>query len=170
MTMHYRVAVLADIHGNLPALEAVLDDIRRYRPDGVIVAGDYTSCPQSNETIALMRPMGGWMIRGNSDERVLTYGSSETPPEWQTRLQYTLLRWDCRHMSGESVAFLRSLPEQRSVHIAGTDAIRVVHGSPRNQSESIYPDHDPDVLGPMLAQIAEPVMICGHTHEPWDRK
>jgi predicted phosphodiesterase len=110
------------------------------------------------------------MIRGNSDERVLAYGSSEAPPEWQTHLQYTLLRWDCRHVSGESVAFLRSLLEQRPVYIAGTDAIRVVHGSPRNQSESIYPDRDPDLLGSMVAQIAEPVMICGHTHEPWNRQ
>ena len=166
--MLHRIAVLSDIHGNLPALEAVLDDMRQYQPDGVIVAGDYTGGPQPNETIPLLSSTRGWMICGNSDEGVLSYDGLEAPQEWRTHLQYALLRWACRHVSEESVAFLRSLPTQRLVHIGGADAIRVVHGSPRNQSESIYPDRDPDLLRTILEQVVEPVLICGHTHEPWE--
>jgi predicted phosphodiesterase len=62
-----RLAVLADTHGNLPALEAVLADARQQGVDGIIVAGDLTTGgPHQLETINLLRSLGSWMIRGNN--------------------------------------------------------------------------------------------------------
>lgn len=58
-----RLATLADVHGNLPALEAVLDDVRQHAIDGIIVAGDHIALPHANETIRLLRSHGSWMIR-----------------------------------------------------------------------------------------------------------
>ncbi len=163
-----RLAVLADIHGNLPALEAVLEDLRHCEPDGILVAGDLAEgCPQPNEVVRLLRSRRHWMIRGNGDTRLLRYDAGEGPAAWRTHLQWALVRWSHRHVDQDTLAFIRSLPEQRIVDIAGMAPIRVVHGSPRNPSELIFPDQDPLALDLALAQVPEPVLICGHTHIPW---
>lgn len=162
-----RLAILADIHGNLPALEAVLNDIGQPAPEGVIVAGDFIGGPQPNETIGLLRSLPGWMIRGNSDENVLRYTAGKAPAAWQDSRQWALMRWSCRNLERDNLEFLASLPIQRVVEIDHTASMRVVHGSHRNLSEPIFPDRDPGMLAGLLAQVAEPVYICGHTHIPW---
>jgi putative phosphoesterase len=162
-----RLAVLSDVHGNLPALEAVLRDVERHRVDGVIVAGDFIGGPQPVETIRMLRALDGWMIRGNSDANVLRYGAGEAPAAWHTSRQWALMRWACRHLDEETFAFLASLPEQRVVEIPRTAPIRVVHGSPRHPAEGICPDLDPAAPEAALAQVDEPVLVCGHTHRPW---
>ena len=162
-----RLAVLSDVHGNLPALEAVLEDMQRYDVDGIIVAGDLVGGPQPNEVVRLLGSLGAWMIRGNSDSGLLQYASGQAPESRRTHLQFALLRWTHAHVDADTRAFLGSLPEQRVTELPGRAAIRVVHGSPRDPSESIYPDRDPVVLDAALAQASEPVLVCGHTHEPW---
>ena len=161
------LAVLSDIHGNLPALQAVVADMQQYGVDGIVVAGDFIGSPQPNETIALLRSLGSRMIRGNSDNNLLRYESNDLPDSWRNDLQFALLRWAFRHVNRETFEFLRSLPEQRVIELPGAAAIRVVHGSPRHPAEAIYPNSDPALLDLVLAQVDEPVLVCGHTHEPW---
>ncbi len=62
-----RLAVLSDIHDNLPALEAELADVQQYEADGFIIAGDLTGGPQTMETLRMLRSLGTWIIRGNDD-------------------------------------------------------------------------------------------------------
>jgi putative phosphoesterase len=162
-----RIAILADIHGNLPALQAVLNDINQPVPDGVIVAGDFIGGPQPNETIRLLRSMRSWMIRGNSDENVLRFTGRKAPAAWQDSHQWALMRWTCQHLDRDNLEFLGSLPYQRVVTIDHTASIRVAHGSHCNLSEQIYPERDPGRLTSLLSQVEEPVYICGHTHIPW---
>jgi putative phosphoesterase len=162
-----RLAVMSDVHGNLPALQAVLEDLQHHQVDGIVVAGDFTGGPQPVETMRLLRSLGAWMIRGNSDTALLRYDAGDAPKAWRTSRQFALLRWGHRHVDKETLDFLRSLPEQRVVEIAGTAALRVVHGSPRDPTESIFPDRDPAILDLALAQTSEPVLVCGHTHIPW---
>ncbi len=162
-----RLAILSDVHGNLPALEAVLDDLRQYAVDGIIVAGDHIALPHANETIRLLRSLGSWMIRGNSDDNLLRYDAGDVPEAWRTSRQFGLLRFAHRHLDMDLMAYLKSLPEQRVIEMTGTAPIRVVHGSPRHLAESIFPDRDPASLDLALAQTQEPVLICGHTHIPW---
>jgi putative phosphoesterase len=161
-----RLAVMSDVHGNLPALEAVLEDLQQYELDGVIVAGDFIGGPHPVETIHLLRALGSWMIRGNSDSRLVERAAGNVPAKY-TCLQFALARWASAHVDQETVDFLKSLPEQRVVNIPGAPAIRVVHGSPRDPSESIFPDRDLSTLDLALAQVGEPVLVCGHTHIPW---
>ena len=165
-----RLAVLADVHGNLPALEAVLADIRHHDVHGFIVAGDLVGGPRPVESIQVLRSLPSWIIQGNSDAGFIRYAEGEAPPAWHTNLQFALLRWGVRQLDQEMLDFLKSLPEQRVISLPGTVPIRVVHGSPRDPAESIYPDRDPELLDEALAQITEPVLICGHTHEPWARE
>jgi putative phosphoesterase len=161
------VAVLSDTHGNLPALEAVLKDVRQFTPDGIIVAGDLVGGPHPNEMITLLRSLGSWMIQGNSDTGLLRFDAGETPESRYTHLQFALLRWSHRHVSRENMDFLRSLPEQMALEIAGTAPIRIMHGSPRDPAEGLDPDLEPDAFEMALTQTSEPVLVCGHSHRPW---
>jgi putative phosphoesterase len=163
-----RLAVLADIHGNLPALEAVLEDMRRYEPDGILVAGDLVlGGPQPNEAVRRLRSASGWIIRGNGDTQLIRYAAGDAPPAWHTHLQFGILRWTHRTVDQDTLAFLKALPEQCVVEATGTAPIRVVHGSPGHPSASIFPDKEPAALDLALAQVREPVLVCGHTHIPW---
>ena len=162
-----RLAVLSDIHGNLPALEAVLRDLERRDIDGIIVAGDFIGGPQPVETIRLLRARRTWMIRGNSDDNLLRLGNGLAPQAWHSSRQFALLRWARRHVDRGTFGFLQSLPQQRVVQVPGRVAIRVVHGSPRDPYESIFPEREPATLDAALAQVNEPVFVCGHTHIPW---
>jgi len=171
-----RLAILSDLHGNLPALEAVLEDLQQRSVDGMVVAGDYTGGPHPVETIRLAHAararlsLGGWMILGNGDIDLLAYDAGQAPATRYTHRQYALLRWAHRHTDAETLAFLRALPQQRVVALDGTDAIRVVHGAPWGASAAIVPDRRPETLERALAETGEAVLICGHTHVPWRRK
>ena len=180
-----RLAVVADTHGNLPALEAVLADIRLQEVDDIIVAGDFTGGPQPQETIDLLRSLDGWMIRGNSENYFLAYDAGDAPEAWRVGEQWATLRWSYECLSRETISFIASLPEQRVVRLDGMTPIRVVHGSPRSPSEFLYPDRDPATLelyrkaglldpdrDPVklrvaLAQVEESVLLCAHSHIPW---
>jgi len=184
-----RLAVLADTHGNLPALEAVLADARRQGVDGIIVAGDLTTGgPHQLETINLLRSLDSWMIRGNSEGYLLAYDAGDTSDAWRVSKQWASVRWSYLHLNREILDFIASLPEQRVVTLGNAAPIRVVHGSPRSPSEHLFPDRDPASLGAFrkagllppgsdpakldqaLTQIREPVLVCGHSHIPWKQK
>jgi putative phosphoesterase len=164
-----RLAVLADVHANLPALQAVLADMQQYSLEGVVVAGDMTAGPQANETVRLLRSLPNcWMIQGNNESGLLSFHTGSAPREWYTNLQFALARWTHESLDQETWDFISALPEQRKVLLEGMQPIRVVHGSPRSISELIFPELDLVPLDLALEQIEEPVMVCGHTHLPWD--
>ena len=184
-----RLAVLADIHGNLPALEAVLADVQQHEVDGIIVAGDIIGGgPQSVEAIRLLRLLDCWMIRGNNEGYFLAYDAGTAPNGWRVGDQWAAMRWSYLRLGREMLDFIASLPEQRVIALDGAVPIRVVHGSPRDLSEGLFPDRDPAALGLferagffssgkgpvklawILAQIDEPVLVCGHTHIPWTQE
>lgn len=162
-----RIALLADVHGNLPALQVVLADLESFQPELIAVAGDMTGGPHSNDCLSILREKGARMILGNSDLMLLRYLAHEGPPEWRTHLQFGLLRWNSRHLSKEHYAYLKQLPEQRVVELPGTHAICLVHGSPGDPFKGLRPDGDLARLDRALDMVAQPVLACGHTHEPW---
>jgi putative phosphoesterase len=164
-----RLAVLCDVHGNLPALEAVLEDARLRDIHGIIIAGDLSGGPEADETVRRMLSFRHWMVRRNSDLNLLRYAEDLAPPEWHTGRQYALLRWGCQHNHQETLRLLRTLPEQLVIAIPGTAPIRVVHGSPRDPFEGLSPD-EPEALETAMTQADEPVLVCGHTHIPWQRE
>jgi predicted phosphodiesterase len=184
-----RLAVLADTHGNLPALEAVLADAWQQGVDGIIVAGDFTTGgPHQLETISLLRSLGSWMIRGNSEGYLLAYDVGDVSDSWRVSKQWASVRWSYLRLNRETLDFIAALPEQRVVTLDDAAPIRVVHGSPRSPSEHLFPDQDPVSLDAFrraglllpgrdpakldqaLAQIKEPVLVCGHSHIPWKQE
>lgn len=162
-----KLALLSDVHGNLPALLAVLEDLKDFQPDTLAVAGDLTGGPYTNEVLEVLRAQNAGLILGNSDLGLVRHLRGEGPAQWHALKQFGLLRWNARNLSQEYFQFLSGLPEQRTLNLRGADPIRMVHGSPRDPFESIYPEKDVSVLDLSLAMVDEPVMVCGHTHEPW---
>ena len=162
-----RLAVLSDIHGNLPALEAVLQEVRRPTVDGILVAGDLVGGPQANETIALLAEIKADMIRGNSDINLLRYGRGDAPPPWRTARQFALLRWAHRNLGRPNLEYLRGLPEERVVDAGQASLVRLVHGSPGDSFEGLDPRQEPEALRSALERVREPVLVCGHTHLSW---
>lgn len=180
-----RLAVLADVHGNLPALEAVLADARQRGVEGFIVAGDFVDRPQPLETLERLRDLGGWMIRGNREDYLLAYHTGEAPDTWRESERWFGLRWTYHRLDPEALEFIAGLPEERVIAIGDAAPIRIVHASPTGPSELPLPDHDPAALDlyrkaglfalgytPMALEFAlghcgEPVLVCGHSHIPW---
>jgi len=163
-----RIAVLSDIHGNLPALEAVFEDLKARKPDGLIVAGDFVGGPHPDQTIDLLRSLKpNWMILGNSDINILRYIDRQVPETYQTAKQFALLRWGSSHISSESIAFLRDLPQEQVINLEGTASIRVVHGSLDNPYDGYDPETKPEKFDSDFRHMDEVVLVCGHTHCPW---
>lgn len=165
-----RLAVLADIHANLPALEAVLADCSRNGAEGLLVAGDLIAGPHPNETVEMLRQLPNWMILGNNEGYLLRMAAGDAPAAWFTSRQWGLMRWTFERLSRENLAFFASLPEQCVVEYPDLPAIRMVHGSPRRPAEEIFPDRDPAMLDLALEMVSEPVLICAHTHLPWSER
>ena len=162
-----RLAVLSDIHGNLPALQAVLSDLNASPVDGYLLAGDYFACPFGPETTRLISDLPGWKIYGNG-ELYFRHGQAGThPPAWSTAKQFELFRWQLPRITGEEWDFIHSLPEQQIIHLPGTAPIRMVHGSHRSPFEQVFPDQPESVLQQIWKDTGEAVFICGHTHESW---
>ena len=162
-----RIAVIADVHGILPALEAFLDGIAGERLDGLIVAGDMVGGPSSVAVLDRLRNHRPWMIRGNWENYLLRLAAGDAPDWWQTRNQYAFMRWNYENVDSVSLGFLRGLPEQARIDLPQGDAIRVVHGSPGSVNELIFPGRNMAQLDRALAQVSENVVIFGHTHEAW---
>jgi predicted phosphodiesterase len=147
-----RVAALYDIHGNVPALEAVLADVERAGVDLVVWGGDVALGPQPAETIARMRERGGRYVMGNCDRQMVEdfdAGTGEIP-------------WT-RGLARADRDFLAAFEPTVTV-----DGALFCHGSPRSDEEKITRATPPERLAPMLEGVAERLVICGHTHQQFD--
>ena len=164
----YRLAILADIHGNLPALEAVLADLQQFAPlDGLLVAGDTTTGPHQEIVLDRLREIGAMIIQGNGEHTILEMAAGSAPDYFRTAKQFSLGRWAFSNYTPAALAFIQTLPEQLVFSLPGADPIRLVHGSPRRINEGIFPQVNPAQLADVLELVAEPVFICAHTHQNW---
>ncbi|MEW6754128.1 MAG: metallophosphoesterase family protein [Candidatus Latescibacterota bacterium] len=162
-----RLAIVADIHGNAPALEAVLADARSQGCEGLLVAGDMVGGVANDEVVSLLREAQAVAVRGNNEDYVIALATDSAPDAWHTSLQWAALRWSQRHTSRPALDFITALPAQRTVCLPGAPPILLVHGSPLDAGDAIYPDQEPGKVDQALAGIEETVLVCGHTHRPW---
>jgi predicted phosphodiesterase len=164
-----KIAVLADVHGNLPAFEAVIDDIERRRPDQVVIAGDVVNRgprPLPCLTLALgMVERRGWRIlQGNHEEYVINQADRAaqlTPGEREINRN---AQWTFAKLN-EDVSLLQAMPTQ--VELTGPDGrpLRFVHASMISNRDGIYPDNTIEELRRLIAP-APAVLCAGHTHRP----
>jgi predicted phosphodiesterase len=163
-----RVAVLSDIHGNLPALEAVLNDLTQFKVDQVIVAGDVINWgPFSSQVMQRVTSEGWAVIRGNNELYLLDYDTPRAPKSWQ---HYTIPPFLHRQLDEKQIATLATWPDSLTLRFRDAPTVRVVHGTPRSHFEPIYPISTDEEIATMLAGVEETTFICGHTHLPLDRQ
>jgi predicted phosphodiesterase len=155
-----RVAALYDVHGNLPALEAVLAEADA---DAILVGGDAVLGPMPKKTLSLLRERDAIFIRGNCDREVVA------PPETGDELWTQRVRWVHEQLDDEERAFLRSLPHPLALEVDGLGRVLFCHGSPRSDEEILTAITPPKRLDPILDGVQENLVVCGHTHAQFDR-
>jgi putative phosphoesterase len=150
-----RIAVLCDIHGNLPALEAVVPELD---VDVVVVGGDIASGPFPLETLELLRslPMPVRFVRGNADRVLDLEGIPE--PNRSARL------WVAERLGEEHLRFLRELPLDLVV-----EGVHFCHGAPGSDMAPMTRFTSDDRLRSLLSGAEADVVVCGHTHVQFDR-
>jgi putative phosphoesterase len=165
-----RVAAIYDVHGNLPALEAVLADIRQAGADHVVVGGDVLPGPMPRETIACLLDLDipVQFIQGNGDRVVLAQKagteSSEVPQQFREAV-----RWVAEQLHPEDEQLLASWPKTLRVQIRGLGEVLFCHATPRSDTEIFTRLTSDDRLLPIFEGLDVPVVVCGHTHMQFDR-
>ena len=158
------VAALYDVHGNLPALEAVLAEPAVAAADLVLVGGDAVVGPFPRETLDALLGLGdrATFIRGNTD-RVLAELPADDP--WAERNA-----WVAEDLGEAGIAVVAAWPETVSIEIDGLGPTLFCHGSPRSDTEILTRATAPERLRPILAGVHERTIVCGHTHVQFDRR
>lgn len=166
-----KIAVISDIHGNMEALSAVLDDINNNCCDKIFCLGDYAMAgPEPAETINkfinLRANIDITMIQGNTDLMIADYSDElyevlKNPAP----VMANALKNDVQILSAEQKEFLKNLPDQIEVEEDGVKML-LVHGSPRKNNENILPDTPLAEVEKMLESVDADLILCGHTHMP----
>jgi putative phosphoesterase len=166
-----KIAAIYDIHGNFPALEAVLAEIEQSQVDLLLVGGDVAAGPIPCETLERLMKLGkqAVFIRGNADREVVACfdGAMQTSNPFATAQEP--IRWTAQQLDRKHRDFLASFVEQAVFDVDGLGDVLFCHGSPRSDEEIITSATSEDRLRPMLINVKQDVVVCGHTHMQFDR-
>jgi putative phosphoesterase len=165
-----RVAAIYDIHGNLPALEAVLQDVRRAGVDCVVVGGDVVPGPMPRETLACLRDLEipVQFLRGNGEAAVLVQRAGQEPVTVPEPFR-EVIRWSARQLDPEHERWLAAWPATLRVEVGGLGEVLFCHATPRSDTEIFTRLTPEDRLLPIFGGLDVPLVVCGHTHMPFDR-
>jgi putative phosphoesterase len=151
-----RVAALYDIHGNLPALEAVLNDVDAVGVADIVCGGDIVAGPLPSECLALLRERGARFIKGNADRLVLD------PPDPTDQFAHERLR-------PQELREVAKWPATVMVGIEGLGRVLFCHATPQSDEEILSAGTPEDVAAEAVAGVSADVVVCGHTHQQYDR-
>ena len=177
-----RVAALYDIHGNLPALEAVLQDVRQADVDQIVVGGDVVPGPMPCETLRRLLDLDlpAHFIYGNGELAMLaqmagartgaiTYWgttSGARPPESIVEIY----RWTTAQIQSEFEPVLARWPKTLQLEIDGLGQVLFCHATPRSETEGFTRLTAEEHLLPLFEPLQVEVVVCGHTHMQFDRR
>lgn len=166
-----RVAALYDIHGNLPALEAVLHEVRRAAVDQIVVGGDVLPGPMPRQCLESLLDLDlpVRFIRGNGDRVVLGQMRGHEPTEVPEPFRNDI-RWNAAELTADHEQIVASWPETTELAIDGLGTVLFCHASPRNDTDIFTRVTADDRIAPLLARVTADLVICGHTHMQFDRK
>lgn len=164
-----RIAALYDIHGNLPALEAVLAEVRAANVDRLMIGGDVVPGPFPRETVMrlLDADIPTQSIYGNCEVALLDVMAGGDPsgvPEQHRGI----FRWSAQKLDGYEELF-SSWPKTLHIEIPGLGKMLFCHATPRNENEIFTRLTDEDRLLPIFEGLHASVVVCGHTHMQFDR-
>ncbi len=166
-----RIALIGDVHANLPALEAVLADAEARGAHAVWNAGDFTGYGAfPDEVVQRMAQPDVTCVIGNYDQKVLRF--EQKNKKWRKTKRHEkwlAFRYAWESLSPASRTFLGSLPEQRRLEVDG-HRVLLCHGSPASVDEHLYSTTPQKRMRELAALADADVVVCGHSHEPYQRQ
>ena len=165
-----KLALISDIHGNMQALKAVLDDIKKENCDKIFCLGDLAMAgSEPVKAIELIKKLYDTgkleLIQGNTDEMIGDYETFKEKIEAKFPIMANALKNDVEIIPENLKDFLRNLPKQKELQIEGVK-ILLVHGSPRKNDENISPELPIEKIEEILTDVEADLIFCGHTHIP----
>ena len=160
------IAVLSDVHGVLPVLEAVLAEPDVAAADLVVVCGDHAAGPMPVETLDALTALGdrAVLVRGNADRELVAVvrGHGSEHPESQ---------WAGSQLRADQVERLAGLPHPVTIEVDGFGPVLACHGSPRDDDEVVLVDTRLERWSKAFVDLPDEVrtVVCGHTHMPFAR-
>ena len=151
------VAVLNDVHGNLPALESVLADLEKEPVDAIVCGGDVLWGPYQSECLALLRSSGARFLTGNSERDVLAAIDDQHA-------------WCAARLSREERQFVAAWPATIELEIDRLGRVLFCHGSPRSDEEMLTILTPESAAAEALAGVDADLVVIGHTHHQFDRR
>jgi len=167
-----QLAIFSDVHANLPALEAVLGDIEATGIDARYALGDLVGyAPWPNEVLERLATEGFPIVMGNYDDGT-AYDRDECGCAYTTPVEQALgdrsFAWTEEHVTDANRAWLRTLHPEIRLEADGLRFL-LVHGSPRRINEYLYEDRPDSSFARIAADADADVIVCGHTHRPYDK-
>jgi len=166
-----KVALVGDIHANLPALEAVLEHARRTGAEQIWNSGDsvgYNAFPE--QVIQRLRAESVVSVIGNYDLKVLKFPNKGKKWKKKKRFEKWLaFKWAYEQLSAESLDYLASLPEQQRLKIE-EQMVLLTHGSPASVEEHLYADTAEERLAELGRLADADLVVCGHSHQAFARR
>lgn len=162
-----RIAVLTDIHGNLPALEAVIADMVAYEPQHVVVGGDMINgAPFSPEVLERIYSLRWGLIRGNHEFYLLDYRTPREPAARKGHLTFGYLH---KQLIGYWYDKIAALPDMLTLYYPDAPPIRIAHGIPGDHFRAILPEHPAEEVRARLDGVWETTYVGGHYHLALER-
>jgi putative phosphoesterase len=167
-----RIAVISDVHANLPALRAVIADVTAIGCDAVWCTGDLVGRgPHPNEVVDEVRSLGIPSVQGNWDEAVgmgrevtgVIWASPETEADG-----YASLAWTTTRITDENCSWLRQLPSTMRLEIEGRTAL-LFHGTPLKENEYLWEDRPSRYFARIASDEGDDIFLFGHTHQTFHR-
>lgn len=158
-----RIGLISDIHGNLPALEAVLERLEEERIDRYICLGDVAVGPWPSDTVKRLQQLGCDTIIGNWDAWML----DGVPPCGDNPVGRMLLEMGAfwaEQLDDEDLAFMRQAQQQIELELDGGTRLVCFHGTPRSYNEPILAATSTEEVEHMLGGVNATIMVAGHTH------
>jgi len=166
-----KIAALYDIHGNLPALNAVLEELKAVQPDLIVVGGDIVSGPMPGQALERLFLLGDQVrsIRGNGDrEAVMAFDGLPLSPDLPEEVR-EVTRWVAGQLTRSQRDFLATLPEQLVLHVEGLGSVLFCHATVRNDEEIFTPITLTERLNVIFSHVEQEIVVCGHTHMQFER-
>jgi putative phosphoesterase len=170
-----KIAALYDIHGNLPALNAVLTELEEVQPDLIVVGGDIVFGPLPRQTLERVLQFGERVrfIHGNGDREIVAVFDGQPlnrrylPPISERGLQEA--QWVAGQLTHAQRDFLASMPDQLILEIPGPGSILFCHATVHSDEEIFTPLTSDERLNTIFAQVQQDFVVCGHTHIQFER-
>jgi predicted phosphodiesterase len=165
-----RVAAFYDIHGNLPALEAVLEEVSALSVDRILVGGDIVPGPMPRECVQQLSATGieTSFIVGNGERAIAMARRGGMDPRVPA-MYHDLVRWNAEQLSDADVAAMEQWPLTLTMELGESGAVLFCHATPRDDNETFVESTAEEKLRPLFDPLGVKTIVCGHTHMQFDR-